>query len=109
MGAELRRYHSWNGYLCFLFRQPRGPEQALAKGRCQDADCERLIGVNVYGSGARLVSIDLAAYNCLAADSGSARPLIESRTTVSPVAVGRSLHQLSRSRSLHRRTLMRSP
>jgi hypothetical protein len=77
MGAELRRYHSWNGYLCFLFRQPRGPEQALAKGRCQDADCERLIGVNVYGSGARLVSIDLAAYNCLAADSGSARPLID--------------------------------
>jgi hypothetical protein len=55
MGAELRRYHSWNGYLCSLFRPPRDPEQALAKGRCQDADCERLIGVNVYGSGARLV------------------------------------------------------
>jgi hypothetical protein len=53
--AELRRYHSRNGYLCSLFRQPRGPEQPLAKGRCQDADCERLIGVNVYGSGARLV------------------------------------------------------
>ncbi len=28
------------------------PEQGLAKVRCQDADCERLIGVNVYGSGA---------------------------------------------------------
>ena len=27
----------------------------LAKVRCPDADCERLIGVNVYGSGARLV------------------------------------------------------
>jgi hypothetical protein len=31
------------------------PDQGLAKGRCQDADCERLIGVNIYGSGARLV------------------------------------------------------
>ena len=55
MGAELRCHHSWKGYLCSLFRPPRDPEQALAKGRFQDADCERLIGVNVYGSGARLV------------------------------------------------------
>jgi hypothetical protein len=31
------------------------PEQALANDPCQDADCERLIGVNIYGSGARLV------------------------------------------------------
>jgi hypothetical protein len=31
------------------------PEQALANDPCQDADCDGLIGVNVYGSGARLV------------------------------------------------------
>ena len=39
---------------CFV--RPVTPEQALAKGRRQDADCERLKGVNVYGSAARLRS-----------------------------------------------------
>jgi hypothetical protein len=33
----------------------RDPEQALANDPYQDADCEGLIGVNVYGSRARLV------------------------------------------------------
>jgi hypothetical protein len=33
----------------------RDPEQALANDPCKDADCKGLIGVNVYGSGARLV------------------------------------------------------
>jgi hypothetical protein len=33
----------------------RDPERALAIDRRKDADCEGLIGVNVYGSGARLV------------------------------------------------------
>jgi hypothetical protein len=39
----------------FLLSAARDPEQALANDPCQDADCEGLIGVNVYGSGARLV------------------------------------------------------
>jgi hypothetical protein len=39
----------------FPVSSARDPEQALAKDPCQDADCEGLIGVNVYGSGARLV------------------------------------------------------
>jgi hypothetical protein len=33
----------------------RDPEQALANDPYQDADCEGLIGVKVYGSRARLV------------------------------------------------------
>jgi hypothetical protein len=37
---------------CFF---AEGSVYGLAKVPCQDADCERLIGVNVYGSGARLV------------------------------------------------------
>jgi hypothetical protein len=39
----------------FLVPGARDPEQALANDPYQDADCDGLIGVNVYGSGARLV------------------------------------------------------
>jgi hypothetical protein len=39
----------------FLVSGARDPEQALANDPCQDAECNGLIGVNVYGSGARLV------------------------------------------------------
>jgi hypothetical protein len=45
---------SWNWNLCSRFRQPM-TLQALASDPCQDAEYEGLIGVNVYGSGARLV------------------------------------------------------
>jgi hypothetical protein len=48
---ELPRDRSWKG----VSLSPRDPEQALANDLRQGADCEGLIGVNVYGSGARLV------------------------------------------------------
>ena len=38
-----------------VFSGAGDPEQALANDACQDADCEGLVGVNVYGSGDRLV------------------------------------------------------
>jgi hypothetical protein len=51
MAPELPRHRSWKG----VSLSPRDPEQALANDLRQGADCEGLIGVNVYGSGARLV------------------------------------------------------
>ena len=43
-------FPSSNGYWCPA-SAAHDPEQALANAPCQDADCECLIGVNVYGSG----------------------------------------------------------
>jgi hypothetical protein len=54
LGPGIAVFPSSNGYWCPV-SAAHDPEQALAKVPCQDADCERLIGVNVYGSGARLV------------------------------------------------------
>src|SRR6266436_8127153 len=52
-GGRTMAFLSWNGYRCPILAA-HDRERALANVPRQDADCVSLIGVNVYGSAARL-------------------------------------------------------